>query len=146
MKSCLIKSVDTAIHIDIEMGGYIDTGTADQWDNIYENANGALFWNGSKFVTNNTAAHTYFTYLHNGERLMEHFITEVPTVPGTFGNITGYIITKTVNTYTIPMNANGGITDLGVSFPVRFNVQFLDNTGEIQEIRFQPALVSENKQ
>jgi len=67
----------TPIHIDIEQGGDIDTGTNSQWDSNYENVNGAMFWNGSKWVTNDTAAHAYFTDLRTGGKLNEHNITNI---------------------------------------------------------------------
>lgn len=145
MKYCPIHIVhpDT-IYVHTETGGNIDIGKPDQWDNIYENSNGAIFWNGSTFTTNATAAHLYFAN-YAGVRFKEHIVTEVPTKPGTFTNVPGYVITKTVYTYSAPKEANGDITDLGTSFPVKFSVQFTDNSSEIQEIRFVPALISETK-
>jgi len=59
----------TVIHVDTETGGDIDWGAPPAWDGIYENTKGALFWNGSKWVSNDTAAHMIFTDLRTGERL-----------------------------------------------------------------------------
>lgn len=132
------------IYVHTATGGNIDVGKPGQWDNSYENSKGAFFWNGSTFTTNATAAHLYFTN-YAGVRLMEHIVTEVPTTPGTFSNVPGYVIAKTLYTYSAPKDANGEITDLGTSFPVKFSVQFMDNTNEIQELRFVPALISETK-
>lgn len=140
-----VLSVDT-IYIKIETGGNIDTGAPDQWDNVYENSNGTLFWNGSKYVTNITAAHAYFLNMNTGEKLYEHMITEISATPGIFSNIPGYTITKTAYTYTTPKDANGGVADLGISFPVKFSVQFSDIDGTIQEVRFQPSIISEKEQ
>jgi len=133
------------IYVNSETGGNIDTGKPDEWDNIHENSFGAIFWNGSKFVTDSTAAHLYFTNTLNGPRLKEHIITEVSSATGSNNDFTGYLITKTVYTYAAPKDANGGIADLGAYFPVKFSVQFTDNAGQIQELRFVPALESETK-
>jgi len=144
MKSFLVQTAQPdTIQIETETGGNIDTGKPEQWDDLYENSNGAIFWNGTKFISDETAAHKYFTNLHTGARLRVHIISEVPCSPGSYNNITGYTITKTVFTYSVPKDTNGGIADLGISFPVKFNIQFNDNSGKLQEIRFIPAIVSE---
>ena len=65
----------TPIHIDIEAGGDVDSGTRSQWDGQLENINGAMFWKGSMWVTNNTAAHSYFTDLRTGKRIKEYTVT-----------------------------------------------------------------------
>jgi hypothetical protein len=59
----------TVIHVDTETGGDIDWGAPPAWDGLYENTRGALFWNGSKWVSNDTAAHIFYTNLRTGERL-----------------------------------------------------------------------------
>ena len=59
----------TIIHVDSEEGGDIDWGAPSAWDAIYENKKGSLFWNGSRWVSNDTAAHLFFTDLRTGERL-----------------------------------------------------------------------------
>lgn len=133
------------IYVHSETGGAIDIGKQDQWDDIFENAHGAIFWNGSTFTTNANAAHLYFTD-YAGERMKEHMITVVPSTSGSFNNVPGYVITKTVYTYSAPKDAKGDIVGLSTSFPVKFSLQFTDNINEIQEIRFVPALISETEQ
>jgi hypothetical protein len=54
----------TPVHTDIEGFGDITDQT-----NGTTNHNGAIFWNGNTWVTNPTAAHTYFTDLRTGNRL-----------------------------------------------------------------------------
>lgn len=131
--------------IDIEPGGdvFVD-GTADA-----VNANGAFFWNGSKWVTNDTAAHAYFLRLINGERLKIHNVVAVGSAPGTQAevyNLNGYRIVQGTYTYTVAKATGGGVANLGSSFPVKFSVQFTDNVGQVQELRLSPGLVSETEQ
>jgi hypothetical protein len=59
----------TPVHVDVEGNGTvtkISGGTNDR---------GAAFWNGSAWVTNETAAHTYFTDLRTGLRIKEYTTT-----------------------------------------------------------------------
>ena len=77
----------TPIHVDTEPGGDVDTGTRDQWDGQFENTNGAMFWNGSAWVTNNTAAHSYFTDLRTGQRIKEYTVTVVDSTATLLGSI-----------------------------------------------------------
>lgn len=144
MKFCqtLIAHPDT-IYVHREAGGNIDVGKPGQWDNIFENSFGNFFWNGSTFTTNATAAHLFFTN-YAGARLKEHIVSEVPTTTGTFNNAPGYVITKSIYIYSVTKDANGGIAELGNSFPVKFSLQFTDNNNEILEVRFVPALLGEN--
>ncbi len=94
----------TPIHIDTEQGGDIDTGSGpEQWDGNYENVNGAMFWNGSDWVTNLTAAHSYFIDLRTGQRLKIHVVSSInsdPTQLGEIKNISGYQITKSIYNYS----------------------------------------------
>ncbi len=46
---------------------------------MFENVNGAFFWNGTKWVTNDTAAHAYFTDLRTGQRLKIFTTTAAPS-------------------------------------------------------------------
>jgi hypothetical protein len=102
----------TPIHIDIEAGGDVDTGTRGQWDGQFENTNGAMFWNGSKWVTNATAAHAYFTDLRTGQRLYEYTVTIVDSSTTLLGQLpgmpAGYTVTKRLYTSTQPVVAGGG--------------------------------------
>jgi len=61
----------TVIHVETETGGDIDAGLNSQWDNNYENVNGAMFWNGSGWGVNDTYGHMYFTDLRTGEKLKD---------------------------------------------------------------------------
>jgi len=136
----------TPIRVDTEEGGDIETGTEDQWDDVYENLNGALFWNGSQWVTNDTFAHAYFTDLGTGERIKEHNVTVIGTATGTeaFYETT---ITRSTFTYTVEKATDGsGIKDLGASYPTEFDLEFTDTDGNIQELQFLPAIVSETEE
>ncbi|MHB1357467.1 MAG: right-handed parallel beta-helix repeat-containing protein [Anaerolineae bacterium] len=69
------------IHVDVEPGGDIDSGNKAAWDGTPENRRGTYFWNGEKWVTNDTAAHMLFTSVANGERLKEYAL--LATLTGT---------------------------------------------------------------
>lgn len=94
----------TPVHVDTEQGGNIDTGIRSQWDNDFENVNGAFFWNGTQWVTNDTAVHSYFTNLETGERFKIHHINDVDdstSLLGVLPNIpAGYTVTKSLYSYT----------------------------------------------
>ena len=59
----------TVIQVNTDEGGDVDTGTSSTWDNNYENVNGAMFWNGEKWVVNDTYGHMYFQDLRTNERI-----------------------------------------------------------------------------
>ena len=95
----------TVIHVDTETGGDIDWGAPLAWDGIYENTKGALFWNGSKWVSNDTAAHMFFTDLRTGERLK--WPTLLATLrgsgdPGVVYQNQDIEITQQLHTYVTP--------------------------------------------
>lgn len=99
----------TPIHIDTEPGGNIDVGTAAEWDGVFENTHGAMFWNGSAWVTNDTAAHSYFTDLRTGQRLKEHQVVTIDNDPlsgGAFSPVTGYVFEKSTYRYTAARSAS----------------------------------------
>ena len=81
LASCLAGSgtrATTPIHIDIESGGDIFTGTAAEKTPQPQNHNGALFWNGTGWMTTDTSAHEYFTDLRTGQKLhKDNLILEV---------------------------------------------------------------------
>ncbi|MEN6390100.1 MAG: stalk domain-containing protein [Syntrophomonas sp.] len=109
---CLFVFSDTAragttvIHVDTEEGGTITDTTGS-----IVNQNGALFWNGTKWVTNDTAAHMYFTDMRTGERLKNYTTT---TIEGsTSGQVVSneeFIVTATRSLYTYPVACKTGGT------------------------------------
>lgn len=79
----------TVIHIDTEGSGDIVDA-----DGKTINTKGAAFWNGTKWVSNDTAAHMYFTDLRTGVRLQDYATTIVQgnqpgavSVPGSFATL-----------------------------------------------------------
>jgi hypothetical protein len=136
----------TPIHIDTETGGDVDTGMRAQWGGAYENRNGALFWSGSRWVTNDTAAHAYFTDLRTGERLKPHDVTTIGTTASSQDVQPGFSLTRSWFTYSAARAPGGGLEGLGASYPVEFDVEFTDSTGIIREMRFTPALASETEE
>jgi hypothetical protein len=103
----------TKIHVDTEEGGNIDSGTKAQWDGLFANAKGAMFWNGSQWVTNDTAAHMYFTDLDTGQRLKEYNVTTVDPGIAVLGQILTrdgwFTVTKQLYRYTKGA-ASGGLS------------------------------------
>ncbi len=93
--ACLARAGTTVIHVDTECCG--DVVDADK--NVV-NRKGAVFWNGTKWVSNDTAAHTYFTDLRTGERLINYNTTLFQGSPApatsTYQN---YTVERTLYTY-----------------------------------------------
>jgi len=69
MVAVAVHAGTTVIHVNTEEGGTIITTSG------AVNQNGALFWNGSTWVSNDTADHMYFTDLRTGLRLQEYRTT-----------------------------------------------------------------------
>ena len=93
------------IHVDTEDGGNIETP-----DGEVVNTRGALFYNGTTWVTNDTAAHMYFTDMETGERLIPRSDIAV-SGSGTYSceNAFGTVaITVESGTYGYTADAMGG--------------------------------------
>jgi hypothetical protein len=71
------------IHVGTEAGGEVVIGTETAWSGVPSNIKGALLWNGSAWLSNDTAAHMYFTRLDTGERLRNYTSIAIPTEAGT---------------------------------------------------------------
>ncbi|HQT93464.1 MAG TPA: hypothetical protein PK435_02430 [Thermoanaerobaculaceae bacterium] len=101
----------TQIHVETEEGGDIHTGSRTQWTTEPQNTKGTLFWNGSLWVTNDTAAHMYFTDLRTGKRLQEYTVTAVDSSASLLGLLpgipAGFAVTKTLYSYSAPASAGG---------------------------------------
>ena len=69
-----------------------------------DNTNGAMVWNGTEWVVNNTWAHTYFTCMPAGDRLIAHD----PVTVNSSGNYWGYQVTRNVYGYSKPASGGGG--------------------------------------
>lgn len=103
----------TPIEVNIEPGG--DVQTVNEGDpypgDSPENIHGALFWNGSRWVTNDTAAHAYFHNLETDRRLKEYNVTVVDNNPANLGTAAaypGYPVTKSLYIYTAPAASGTG--------------------------------------
>ncbi len=132
----------TLIHIDTEPGGQI------VFSGTVVNAHGTAFWNGYDWVTNDTAAHQYFTDLRTGQRLKEYVVTEVDSTTANLGSVSapaGYTVTKRLYTYTTTKGTGGtGITDLDSTYPVAFHIRYLETaSSNLRDIVFTPAIASE---
>ena len=104
----------TTIHVETEEGGAIVSQNG-----ATINTKGALFWNGTAWVSNDTAAHTYFTDLLTGKRLRQ--LEDVAAAGG--GSYTSalgdtYSITCGEYTYTVPAAAGGSYTYTGYEYRI----------------------------
>ena len=86
------------IHVHVEPGGDIEVGTP---DGTPENHRGAFFWNGSKWVTNDTYAHIVFTDIQTQDRLMNY--TMVADLIGS-AEVGKYHVSHSTYTYLSPAN------------------------------------------
>jgi hypothetical protein len=94
------EAFGTIIHVDTEEGGDIEVGTA---DGIPENRKGAFFWTGTQWVTNNTAAHMYFTNLVTQSRLLHYtLVADLTGSSQAEQDIRDYHVSRTPYTYIIP--------------------------------------------
>ena len=69
----LLKAGTTVIHVETEGWGTIQYANG----STQASTRGAFFWDGTNWVTNNTAAHMYYTDLRTGQRLKEYNIVNV---------------------------------------------------------------------
>ncbi|MGJ5818323.1 hypothetical protein [Paludibaculum fermentans] len=94
----------TVIHVDTEgSGAIVDT------DGKTLTAKGAAFWNGTKWVTNDTAAHMYFTDVRTGTRLKAYTTTLVQgNQPGAV-SVPGGTATLERSTYTYQKATASGV-------------------------------------
>ncbi len=131
---------DRPIHIDTEPGGNVIV------NGVVVNTYGAVFWDGSRWASNNTYAHLYFTDLNTGERLLPETVTQIDAGVDTLGTVSapsGYTVTKRLYTHTATKGAGGaGIADLGSTYPVEFHIRYFV-AATIQDIVFTPAVASE---
>jgi hypothetical protein len=98
-------SSGTRIHVDIEPGGDIEVGNA---DGVPENSQGAMFWNGSQWVTNNTAIHMFYTDIQTHVRLKEYtLVADLNGSSPAHQVIDTYQISRSVYTYVIPFQGEG---------------------------------------
>lgn len=107
-----VRADTSPIRISTEPGGDIDAGTSAQWDGAWENVHGAFFWNGSAWVTNDTAAHLYFTDQRTGQKLKPHVVRVVDPSPASLGQVagmpSGYAVGKSLYSYAAAKAAGGG--------------------------------------
>lgn len=101
------------IHVNTEEGGDIDVvPDGGLPDGVYENTKGAIFWNGTKWVTNDTADHMYFTCLETGQRIKTYTLLATLAgmgAPGVVFAQGGYTVTQSIYNYTVGAIDNSGI-------------------------------------
>ena len=90
-----------AIQLNKEPGGDIYKEGSSSPDN----QNGAMVWNGTDWVVNNTWAHTYFTDSGTGQRLILHD----PITVASSGNYNGFQVTRNSYGYSIGASGGGGV-------------------------------------
>jgi hypothetical protein len=93
------------LHISMESGGIIESP-----DGTEINSNGAIYWNGTQWISNDTAAHIYFSDYRTGGRLTPLSNITVDE-SGTYGvtNAIGTVaITVTKGSYSYTAEATDG--------------------------------------
>ncbi len=100
----------TVIKVMVQGRGEI-VGTDSHPASNLPSARGALFWNGEQWVTNGTAAHTYFVDLRTNLRLKEYETRRVSgTTPlGLVESFGGVNVTRRTYTYSKKSAANDGM-------------------------------------
>ena len=86
--------------VNSEPGGDIDLAPA---DGVFENTLGTFLWNGSKWFTDSTAVHTYFTDPVTHQRLKNYTLLATLDGSGAAGvvfNQWGYTVTQSTYSYT----------------------------------------------
>lgn len=101
----LLKAGTTVIRIDTEGWGTIQYANADTAANI----KGAMFWNGTQWVTNETAVHMFFTDLRTGKRLKDYNVVNVSdrTATSPVFDTLRYYITRQNYQYSYPAKQGG---------------------------------------
>jgi hypothetical protein len=101
----LLKAGTTVIHVDTEGWGTIQYANADS----VANTKGAIFWNGTKWITNNSWAHMFFTDLRTGQRLQNyHFVnvSDRTAISPAFDSLSYHIIRQNYQ-YAYPAKQGG---------------------------------------
>ncbi len=99
------RARNTVIRVAVQAGGDVEQGTADATP---ENMRGALFWNGADWVSNDTAAHTYFTDSLGGNRLLQYaLVADVNGNSPADQDVAGYHVTRSTYSYTVPYPGSG---------------------------------------
>lgn len=113
-------STAVVVHVDTMPGGDVEVGKV---DGSPENSRGAFFWNGSKWVSNDTAAHMMFTDLQTEDRLKNYIMVADLTGSAVVGK---YHISHSTYTYLAATNE-------GNSYRIRA-AQFRITNTDTQEI------------
>lgn len=71
------------IYVQTEDGGEVVIGTEAAWSETPTNARGALYWNGSAWVSSSDAMHMYFYDAATGQRLRNYTDVAIPVTAGT---------------------------------------------------------------
>ncbi len=113
----------TIIAVCTDKGGNLDWGVPSAWDTIYENVNGALFWNGNDWIANDTYGHMYFEDLRvTGLRIGNYGGINYPipadTTIGIGRIISGYIISVSEYAYNKTTIDSGTYTYSGIKYSI----------------------------
>ncbi len=108
----------TIIQVNTDHGGNINWGPLNSEDSIYENVNGAIFWDGTDWTVNDTYGHMYFKDLRDGSRIgkygPEHII---PAQEGS-DSIGGYIFWVEKYNYSTLANDSGTYSYTGLKYSI----------------------------
>jgi hypothetical protein len=110
------------------------------------NPNGSMIWNGAEWVVNSTWVHHFLLILAYHTRLK---VFERVTLPD--GDSTGiilengsYTVIRNQYTYTVQEREGDSAPEgIGTSFPIDFNLKWIDNQGNLQQMRILPLVYRE---
>jgi parallel beta-helix repeat protein len=96
---------NNTLHVDTEPGGDIEVGDE---DGNPENSRGTFFWNGSTWVTNDTAAHMLFTDMQIQDRIKQYtFVADLNGNTPADLDIDDFHVSRSTYTYLVPAVGGG---------------------------------------
>ena len=113
----------TVIRVNTDEGGNLDWGVPSTWDTIYENVNGAFFWNGEDWMVNDTYGHMYFEDTRvGGMRIGNYggvdYLIPTDTTIDNGRTIGGYTIAVEEYQYSVMAKDSGTYTYTGIKYSI----------------------------
>jgi len=119
-----VQAGTTTIRIETEEGGNVVTGGS------VVNTKGTVFWNGSSWVSNDTAAHMYFVSVDTGVRLRDYTtVTVQGNTPGVMAGTPGHTVVRSL--YSYEKTVTGGVYRFQAA---QYQVTATDRTSGITDI------------
>lgn len=110
------------------------------------NPNGSMVWSGAEWIVNSTWSHRFMLVYASHARLkvFERVILPDGDSTGIISENYHYTVSRNHYTYTVPEREGDNAPDgLGSSFPIDFNLKWIDTQGSLQQIRILPLVYRE---